>query len=122
MSMAPVIYMMGSQDGVIYYEKLLKELQERKEKGIPALAPQGEKYRIYWDGWIPWAFLGKFIRKFTPNGAVCICGRYPWEMFPHPELIDPEYPVESFVECYYGGKAPGHGISLRRVPWSLQVV
>jgi len=105
-SMAPVIYMMGSRDGIIYYEKLLKELQERKDKGIPALAPEGEKYRIYWDGWIPWAFLGKFMRKFTPNGAVCLCGRYPWEMFPHPELIDPEHPVESFVECYYGGESP----------------
>ena len=103
-SMAPVIYMMGDPAGIPFYERLLKELQERKEKGIPALAPEGEKYRIYWDGWIPWAFLGKFMRKFTPNGAVCLCGRYPWEMFPHPELLDPEHPLETISDWMYGEK------------------
>ena len=101
-SMAPVIYMMGDPAGIPYYEKLLKELQERKEKGIFALAPDGEKYRIYWDGWIPWAFLGKFMRKFTPAGAVCLCGRYPWEMFPYPEKLDPDNPVEAAVDWLYG--------------------
>ncbi len=101
-SMAPVIYMMGDPAGIPFYEDLLKELQERHEKGIPALAPEGEKYRIYWDGWIPWAFLGKFMRKFTPHGAVCLCGRYPWEMFPHPELIDPEHPLDTVVDWVYG--------------------
>ena len=103
-SMAPVIYMMGDPESIPFYEKLLKELQERKEKGIPAMAPDGEKYRIYWDGWIPWAFLGKFMRKFTPNGAVCLCGRYPWEMFPHPELLDPEHPLETVADWMYGEK------------------
>ncbi|RJP54941.1 MAG: 2-hydroxyacyl-CoA dehydratase [Deltaproteobacteria bacterium] len=103
-SMAPVIYMMGDPESVPFYEKLLKELRERKEKGIPAMAPDGEKYRIYWDGWIPWAFLGKFMRKFTPNGAVCLCGRYPWEMFPHPELLDTEHPLETVADWMYGEK------------------
>jgi len=101
-SIAPVFYLMGKPESVTYYEKLLKELQERKEKGIPAIAPNGENYRIYWDGWLPWAFLGKFMRKFTPHGAVCLCGRYPWEFFPHPELIDPENPVESWADLYFG--------------------
>ena len=107
-SMAPVIYMMGDPAGIPFYERLLKELQERKDNGIPALAPHGEKYRIYWDGWIPWAFLGKFMRKFTPSGAVCLCGRYPWEMFPHPELLDPENPLESVTEWMYGE----HGLAI----------
>ena len=101
-SIAPVFYLMGNPAGVAYYKKLLAELQERKEKGIPAVAPDGEKYRLYWDGWLPWAFLGKFMRKFTPHGAICLCGRYPWEFFPHPELIDPEHPVETWANLYYG--------------------
>ena len=108
-SIAPVFYMMGDPAGAVYYKKLLKELQERKEKGIPAIAPAGEKYRLYWDGWLPWAFLGKFMRKFIPHGAVCLCGRYPWEFFPNPELIDPENPVESWADLYYGnGKLIHH--------------
>ena len=69
-----------------YYKALLCELKERAEKKIPAILPDGEKYRLYWDGWLPWAFLGMFIRKFVSYGAVPICGRYPWEFFPHPEL------------------------------------
>ena len=104
-SIAPVFYLMGNPAGITYYEKLLKELQERREKNIPAIAPDGEKYRLYWDSWLPWAFLGKFIRKFTPHGAVCLCGRYPWEFFPHPELIDPEHPVETWTNLYYGDES-----------------
>ena len=111
-SMAPVIYMMGDPEGIPFYEKLLKELQERHENGIPAMAPDGEKYRIYWDGWIPWAFLGKFMRKFTPSGALCLCGRYPWEMFPHPELLDPEHPLDTVVDWMYGG----HGLANKMAP------
>ena len=101
-SIAPVFYMMGDPIGIAYYEKLLKELQERKEKGIPAIAPDGENYRLLWDGWLPWAFLGKFMRKFIRNGAAVLCGRYPWEFFPHPEEIDPEHPVETWADLYYG--------------------
>lgn len=105
-SMAPVIYMMGDPEGIPFYENLLQELQERRDNGIPAMSPDGEKYRIYWDGWIPWAFLGKFMRKFTPNGALCICGRYPWEMFPHPERMDPEHPIETYVDVFWGEDSP----------------
>lgn len=104
-SIAPVFYLMGNPAGITYYENLLKELQERKEKGVPAIGPDGEKYRLYWDSWLPWAFLGRFIRKFTPHGAVCLCGRYPWEFFPHPELIDPEHPVETWTNLYFGDQS-----------------
>jgi benzoyl-CoA reductase/2-hydroxyglutaryl-CoA dehydratase subunit BcrC/BadD/HgdB len=105
-SIAPVFYLMGKPGSTEYYKKLLKELQDRKEKGIPAMAPEGEKYRIYWDGWIPWAFLGKFMRKLTPRGALAICGRYPWEFFPHPERLDPENPLESFINCFFDEDNP----------------
>ena len=105
-SIAPVFYLMGNPAGITYYENLLKELEDREEKNIPAIAPDGEKYRLYWDSWLPWAFLGKFIRKLTPHGAACICGRYPWEFFPHPELIDPENPIETWVDLYYGEENP----------------
>jgi len=101
-SIAPVFYLMGKPETVPYYEKLKSELAERASKKIPAILPNGEKYRIYWDGWLPWAFLGMFIRKFVSHGAVPICGRYPWEFFPRPELIDPEEdPMHNFIQLYY---------------------
>ncbi|MFC2041316.1 2-hydroxyacyl-CoA dehydratase subunit D [Chloroflexota bacterium] len=89
-SMAPIAYAMGNPLGLEYYKNLLKQLEERAEKNIPALMPEGEKYRLYWDGWLPWGFLGRIMRMFVPNGAIPICGRYPWEFCAHPEDINPE--------------------------------
>ena len=106
-SIAPVFYLMGKPETIPYYEKLKAELAYRVENNIGAISPE-EKYRIYWDGWLPWGFLGKFSRKFTNLGMVPIVGRYPWEFFPHPETIEPEPdPVKTFVKQVYsnGGLA-----------------
>ncbi|MDY6790473.1 MAG: 2-hydroxyacyl-CoA dehydratase family protein [Thermodesulfobacteriota bacterium] len=105
-SIAPVFYMMGSPEAVPYYKKLKAELAERAEKKIGAVEP--EKHRVYWDGWLPWGFLGKFSRKMTSLGIVPLVGRYPWEFFPHPETIDTEEdPVKCFTKQVYsnGGLA-----------------
>lgn len=89
-SMAPLAYAMGNPDGLEYYKGLLKQLEERAKKNVPALLPEGEKYRLYWDGWLPWGFLGKFIRMMVAKGAIPICGRYPWEFAEKPDEINPE--------------------------------
>ena len=103
-SLAPVIYLMGKPETVPYYEKVRDELAERVEKNIPAIGPDGEKYRIMWDGWIPWAFLSRFLGKLLSKGAAPVCGRYPWEFFPNPEFIDPEIdPIRNFVQVWYSG-------------------
>jgi len=103
-SIAPVFYLMGSPKSVPYYKKLKAELAERAEKKIGAIVPK-EEFRVFWDGWLPWGFLGKFSRKMTSLGIVPIVGRYPWEFFPHPETIDTEGdPVTAFVkQCYTNG-------------------
>ena len=105
-SIAPIFYMMGNPAGIEYYKKLKAELEERASKNIPAILPDGERFRIMWDGWLPWAFLGIFIRKLIPNGVIPICGRYPWEFFPHPEMIDPDADdiIENWVHQWYGGQ------------------
>ena len=102
-SIAPVFYAMGKPESLEYYKHLLKELKERASKNIPAILPDGEKYRLYWDGWLPWAFLGKFSRLFTSHGAVPICGRYPWEFFPHPERINPDADdiINEWIRMHY---------------------
>lgn len=105
-SIAPVFYMMGSPEAIPYYTRLRDELAERAEKKIGAIEP--EEYRIYWDGWLPWGFLGKFSRKMTSLGMVPLVGRYPWEFFPHPETIDLDGdPVTTFAKQVYsnGGLA-----------------
>jgi len=89
-SIAPIFYAMGKPESHQYFVNLLAQLEERAAKNIPAVHPDGEKYRLYWDGWLPWAFLGKFLRLMVPHGAIPISGRYPWEFFPYPEDINPE--------------------------------
>ncbi len=110
-SLAPVIYLMGKPETIPYYEKLRAELEERSKKNIPAILPE-EKHRVFWDGWLPWGFLGHFSRKLTSYGANPISGRYPWEMFPRPDLIDPEGdPVHTFVKALYTGTMLGNNMA-----------
>jgi len=99
-SIAPVFYLMGQPGTVEYYEKLKAELQQRADQGISAISPE-EKFRVYWDGWLPWSFLGTISRKLLSFGANPIVGKYPWEFFPHPEYIDPERPVDTLCEQWY---------------------
>ncbi len=89
-SMAPVAYAMGNPAGLEYFKNLLKQLEEREKNNITAVTPGGEKYRLYWDGWLPWGFLGPLIRIMYKHGAIPVCGRYPWEFGPHPEDINPD--------------------------------
>lgn len=65
-----------------------------------------ENHRLYWDSWLPWAFLGRVIRLLAPYGAVPICGRYPWEFFPIPEDINPDADdiIHEWVRIYYTGQ------------------
>ena len=102
-SLAPVIYLMGNPEAPSYYEKLKAELEERSKNNISAISPE-EQHRVFWDGWLPWAFLGHFMRKLVSFGANPISGRYPWEMFPRPDLLEPESdPVRTFVHQLYTG-------------------
>ena len=95
----------GESGPVVYFRRLKAELEERVAQGIGAILPE-EKYRLYWDGWIPWGFIGLYARKLVSYGAVPLAGRYAWEINPHPELIEPEPdPVHSFVQQLYSGGA-----------------
>lgn len=99
-SIAPVFYLMGQPGTIEYYQDLEAELASRAEQGIGSMHPE-EKYRVYWDGWIPWSFLGVLSRKLLSHGANPVVGRYPWEFFPHADKIDPSKPVDTLVEQWY---------------------
>ena len=99
-SIAPVFYLMGQPKSVDYFRQLKAELQQRTEKGIGGIHPE-ERFRVYWDGWVPWSFLGPISRKLLTFGANPIVGKYPWEFFPHPEEMDPSNPIDTIVKQWY---------------------
>ncbi|MDP2953684.1 MAG: 2-hydroxyacyl-CoA dehydratase family protein, partial [Chloroflexota bacterium] len=97
-SMAPTFYLLGSPGNTEYYHRLKVEMEERIAKGISGMLPE-EKYRIYFDGWMLWGFMGWFARKLVSYGANMIVGRYaPLEFFQRPDLLDPDNPVDTIIE------------------------
>ncbi|MDP2953750.1 MAG: 2-hydroxyacyl-CoA dehydratase family protein [Chloroflexota bacterium] len=97
-SMAPTIYLLGNPGNTDYFRRLKAEMQDRINKGISGILPE-EKYRIYFDGFMLWGWIGWFARKLVSYGANMIIGRYaPLEMFPRPELLDPNNPVDTIIE------------------------
>lgn len=94
-SIAPVQYAIANQAPVEYFEKLKKELEERVSQKIGACEP--ERFRLYWDGFAPWSFLGVFSRKLAAWGGTLLVGRYPWAMWAWPDELDPEDPLHSLA-------------------------
>ena len=96
-SIAPVMYMMGEPGTIEYYEALRAELQERVNQNVSAILPE-EKYRLYYDCYIMWGWLGDLSRKIASYGGNMVAGRYPFMMFPEPQYLDPADPVHSIAE------------------------
>jgi len=94
-SLAPVVHLAGKPGTVEYYQKLKEELERRVSQGIAALP--GERYRLYWDSYMMWRWLGLITRKLASLGGILIAGRYPWVMGAFPEDTDPEQPLLSMA-------------------------
>jgi benzoyl-CoA reductase/2-hydroxyglutaryl-CoA dehydratase subunit BcrC/BadD/HgdB len=96
-SIAPVMYMMGEPGTVEYYAALRAELQDRVNQNVPAVLPE-EKYRLYYDHYIMWGWLGPLSRKIASYGGNMVVGRYPFGMIPAPQHLDPSDPVHTLAE------------------------
>lgn len=94
-SLLPLIAQMGRPEAVTYFKEFLDECKDRAAKGIGVL-PE-EKYRLYWDGYTTWSVLGTVMRMLAPRGGIPLAGRYTWSFWLHPEMLDPEKPLESIA-------------------------
>ena len=95
-SMAPVVAQRGSVVALDFYTKLKKEVLERAEKGIGAMAH--EKHRLYWDSLPLWHELKWLSTLLDSFGACLVSTIYtlPWAEF----KLDPEHPFASWTEEY----------------------
>lgn len=109
-SIAPVMYLMGKPGTVEYYQALKAELEERVANKEGALTE--EKYRLYWDHFMMWGWLGVLSRKLSSYGATMLAGRYPFMMWPHAESIEPERPVHTIAYQLMRYMVPQGGVDL----------
>ena len=73
-NMAPIVVLRGTRQAVDYYRVLLKELEERAERGEGALLE--EKYRLLWDNIAIWHRVLSFYGMFTDYGACFVVDTY----------------------------------------------
>ncbi|MDP7424719.1 MAG: benzoyl-CoA reductase subunit B [Rhodospirillales bacterium] len=107
----------GTTDAVEFYDLLRGEIQERTDKGLGPVTPDGEmgkeKYRLVTEGPPNWTNFREFWKMFYEEGAVCVAssyskvgGVYDYDGFRH----DPENPIESLAEyclgCYTNRNLP----------------
>ena len=107
----------GTADAVEFYDLLRDEIQERTDKGLGPVTPDGEmgkeKYRLVTEGPPNWTNFREFWKMFYDEGAVCVAssyskvgGVYDYDGFRH----DPENPIESLAEyclgCYTNRNLP----------------
>ncbi len=96
--MAPIVEMRGDAETVDFYAEMLKEIEERIEKGISAVV--NERKRLLWDNlpiWYKLRFLSEFLAE---RGISIVTSTYTnaWgELAP---MMDPERPIESMAKTY----------------------
>jgi benzoyl-CoA reductase subunit B len=107
----------GTEEAVGYYRALRAEVQERLERGLGPVTPDGEageeRFRLVVEGPPNWTSFHEFWRMFRDEGAVVVASTYTKvggfydDGFRH----DPDRPLESLADycmgCYTNRSLPG---------------
>ncbi len=96
--MAPIVEMRGKRETVDFYARMLKELNERIQKGIGAV--KNERKRLLWDNLPIWYRLRYLAEYLGERGIAVVASTYTnaWgELAP---LMDANKPLESMAKTY----------------------
>ncbi len=70
----------GTEDAVLYYQELREEIEDRIERGLGPMTPDGllpeEKFRLVVEGPPNWTHFRDFWRMFHSEGAVIVASTY----------------------------------------------
>jgi len=96
--MAPIVTLRGLPVSLNYYRILLKELEERVEKGIGAIT--NERRRLMWDNIAIWFKLRDWSELFAERGCNFVAATYTnaWAETIH--YLDEGHPFESAAKAY----------------------
>ena len=106
----------GTRDATEYYRLLRGEIQERLDKGLGPVTPEGDmksqKYRLVVEGPPNWTSFREFWKMFYDEGAVVVASSYTkvggtYDLgFRH----DPDHPLETLADyclgCYTNRSLP----------------
>jgi benzoyl-CoA reductase subunit B len=88
-NVAHINFLPANQELVDFYTAVLAEVRQRVADGEAAVT--GERYRLYFDGFMNWNHLGLLSRKFAAHDVAVVAGRYTHHAFwQEPQLIDPD--------------------------------
>ena len=96
--MAPIVDLRGEPVAVDYYHRLLKEIDERINKGIAAV--KDEKKRLIWDNLPIWFKLRELAQTFARHGANIVTATYTYAWGELAPMMDETRPLESIARTY----------------------
>jgi bcr-type benzoyl-CoA reductase subunit B len=96
--MAPVVSLRGLPVALEYYRTLLKELQERRERGIGAIT--NEQKRLMWDNIAIWYKVRDFANIFAQRGMNFVAATYTNAWAETTPYMDENNPLESLAKAY----------------------
>jgi len=98
----------GTEDAVGYYRALRSEIQERIDRGLGPVTPDGEpkneRFRIVVEGPPNWTSFHQFWRMFADEGAVAVASSYTkvGGVYDTGFRHDPAHPIETLADYCMG--------------------
>jgi benzoyl-CoA reductase/2-hydroxyglutaryl-CoA dehydratase subunit BcrC/BadD/HgdB len=96
--MAPIVTLRGLPVALNYYRILLKELEERVEKGIGAI--HNERRRLMWDNIAIWFKLRDWSELFAQRGYNFVAATYTNAWAEAANYLNEGHPFESMAKAY----------------------
>jgi benzoyl-CoA reductase/2-hydroxyglutaryl-CoA dehydratase subunit BcrC/BadD/HgdB len=88
-SIFPMVILPGLDDGIKFYEAILKDLKGMIARGEGSMPPGEEKYRLMWEGIPPWYKI-KFLYEMANYGAIVVYEPYTFSFGPRKRTDLPE--------------------------------
>lgn len=98
MHMAPIVNLRGEKVALNYYRRLLKEINKRVEKKIPAI--KNEKHRALWDNLPIWFKLRELASFLAERDVNIVISTYTYAWGELVEIIDETQPLDSLAKVY----------------------
>ena len=96
--MGPVVARRGQVETLNFYREVLKEVDERIDRGIAAV--KGEKHRVLWDNLPIWYKINWTSRTLASYGIAAVVSNYTLGWAEPAQNADMNRPLESCAEAY----------------------